>query len=167
MREILEKILKHIVSNKEMCEVNEIKGANTTLIIKIAGEDYGRVVGAKGRTIGMIKDLIESYSDIPHVTETYRCILEDPVTNEWGKRDDFKVDPTWNPDEILEDLKKFIELFAKVELSVVNTGSHVIFECKETEAHNFMSDNIKETISFLTLAMCKGYGRNALIDFYQ
>lgn len=166
MKDKLEKIIKHIVEHKDMASIEEVEGkAVNTLVLRIAGEDYGRIVGSKGRTINMIQNLVDAYSDIPTAPHKYRLILDDAQTQSWGKRVDFEVDPNWNPDSILGDLREFIGLFGKIDLSVVDVGSHVIFECRQLE-NNYMNESVNSTIEFLTIAMCKGYGRNAMVDFY-
>ena len=167
MKKYLEKILKHIVANKDLCEVEQIDGSTTTLVIRVAGEDYGRIVGQKGRTINLISYLVETYGKIHN--KPHRCILEEPQTKEWGKRETFTVNMQWNPEEVLEDLQSFINLFSLCNLSVVVTGSNVIFECKLEAMMNGkrMEQEVKEGIKFLALAMCKGYGRNGLVDFHE
>ncbi len=165
MKKELEKIIKHIVDFKELATIEEIETTSTiTLVMKIAGEDYGRIVGAKGRTIEMLKDLVDAYSDIPIVEKNHRLILEDPQTTSWGKREAFKSNPEWKPNLVQEDLSNFIKLFGQVELSVIDTGTQIIFECIEV-GNNYMDKRVKDTIIFLTMAMCKGYGRNAVLDF--
>jgi len=165
MKKELEKIIKHIVDFKELATIEDIETTSTiTLIMKVAGEDYGRIVGAKGRTIEMLKDLIDAYSDIPLVEKNHRLILEDPQTTSWGRRESFKANPEWKPSLVQEDLSNFIKLFGEVELSVIDTGTQIIFECIEG-GNNYMDKRVKETITFLTMAMCKGYGRNAVLDF--
>ena len=51
MRELMERIVKHIVDNPEQVVVNEVRGEGSTLLeISTAKEDMGKVVG-KGRRI--------------------------------------------------------------------------------------------------------------------
>jgi len=167
MKDNLEKIIKHIVDNKEMASIDTVEtNSSITMIAKVAGEDYGRIVGAKGRTIELIKDFVDAYSDLPTTKKTHRLILEEPQTKSWGVRESFKHNPNWKPDIVLKDLGELISLFGKVQISVVDTGSHVIFECNEIE-NNYINDKVKEAVEFLTKAMVKGYGRNALLEFYQ
>lgn len=167
MKHKLEKIIKHIVDNEEMASIDNIEtNSSVTMVIKVAGEDYGRIVGSKGRTIELIKDFVDAYSDLPTTEKTHRLILEEPQTKSWGVRENFKHNPNWNPDKVLQDLGELISLFGKVEISIVDTGSHVIFECTEL-GNNYINDKVREAVEFLTKAMVKGYGRNALLEFYQ
>lgn len=167
MKDKLEKIIKHIVDNKEMASIENIEtNSSVTMIAKVAGEDYGRIVGAKGRTIELIKDFVDAYSDLPTTEKTHRLILEEPQTKSWGVRESFQHNPNWKPDKVLKDLGELISLFGKVHISVVDTGSHVIFECNEL-GNNYINDKVKEAVEFLTKAMVKGYGRNALLEFYK
>jgi predicted RNA-binding protein YlqC (UPF0109 family) len=165
MKNELEKIIKHIVDIKDIAciEVVETK-SSITLITKVAGEDYGRIVGSKGRTIELLKDLVDAYSDLPTTEKTYRLVLEEPQTKSWGVRENFRHNPKWRTDEVENDIYELISLFGKVEINIVDTGSHVIFECIE-QGNNYLSDRVKEAIEFLTIAMVKGYGRNALLEF--
>ena len=62
MKELLEHIVKSIVNNPDVVEIEEREGVDlpgwTILTIKVAEEDKGVVIGKKGRTINAIRDLI-------------------------------------------------------------------------------------------------------------
>jgi predicted RNA-binding protein YlqC (UPF0109 family) len=167
MKEELYKIIWHIVDQKDNLTLKVLdSGSSNTIVLSVAGEDYGRIVGSKGRTIEMLQNLVDTYSVIPSVVDHWRLILETPTTPSWGLHKDFEPNQNWDIDEIKEDLTAFISLFGDCEINVIDTGTNVIFECIESEK-NYLDDQVKDTIAFLTLAMCKGYGRNATLEFFK
>jgi predicted RNA-binding protein YlqC (UPF0109 family) len=168
MREIIEKIIKHIVEQKDLASVEEIEGLNSnTLIARVAGEDYGRIVGVRGRTIQMFQEIVQDCG-ILNFNKQYRLILEEPVTKEWGKSTSFVAGQEWNKEDIITDVKEFLGLYAKLELNVVDVGNNVIFECKFIEQRfDMIREDVANNYKFIIKALCKGYGRNAILDIYR
>jgi predicted RNA-binding protein YlqC (UPF0109 family) len=59
MKEAVEKIVKGMVGDAEAVEVWEDgDGRNVRINIRLAKDDYGRVIGREGRTIKAIRSLL-------------------------------------------------------------------------------------------------------------
>ncbi len=59
MKEAVEKIVKALVGNADAVEVTENSdGRNSKFAIRVASDDYGRVIGREGRTIKSIRSLL-------------------------------------------------------------------------------------------------------------
>jgi predicted RNA-binding protein YlqC (UPF0109 family) len=59
MKELVEYIVKHIVTNPDLVEVTEsMNGSEIMLSLKVADEDMGIVIGKKGQTIRSIRKLL-------------------------------------------------------------------------------------------------------------
>jgi uncharacterized protein len=60
MKEALEKIISGLAVNSEAVEVTEDSegGKNVRLSVRVAGEDYGRIIGREGRTIKAIRSVL-------------------------------------------------------------------------------------------------------------
>lgn len=59
MRELLEEIVKGLVSHPDQVEVKESDGDKSTIFeAKVAKEDMGKVIGRKGKTIESIKIIV-------------------------------------------------------------------------------------------------------------
>lgn len=59
MKELVEYIVKHIVTNPDQVEVTEsMNGSEIMLSLKVADEDMGIVIGKKGQTIRSIRKLL-------------------------------------------------------------------------------------------------------------
>ena len=52
MKELLLYMAKSLVDNPDKVEVNEIEGETTTLELRVAPEDMGKLIGRQGRKIG-------------------------------------------------------------------------------------------------------------------
>ena len=59
MKEAVEKIVKGLVGNADAVEVSESgDGRNVSITVKVAPDDYGRLIGREGRTIKAIRSLL-------------------------------------------------------------------------------------------------------------
>lgn len=59
MKEAVEKIIKALVGSPDMVEVyDQEDGKNVRLTVRVAPDDYGRVIGREGRTIKAIRSLL-------------------------------------------------------------------------------------------------------------
>jgi predicted RNA-binding protein YlqC (UPF0109 family) len=59
MKETVEKIGKALVGSPDLVEVDESgDGKNVRLSVRVAPDDYGRLIGREGRTIKAIRSLL-------------------------------------------------------------------------------------------------------------
>lgn len=60
MREALEKIIRGLAGNPDAVEVTEDAGGskNVRLSVRVAADDYGRIIGREGRTIKAIRSVL-------------------------------------------------------------------------------------------------------------
>jgi hypothetical protein len=66
-KELLEYIVKNLVANKDVVQVEENTiGENLVLRLKVAKEDMGRVIGKEGRIIRSIREIINAYASKNH-----------------------------------------------------------------------------------------------------
>ena len=62
-KELLEYVVKNLVNNKEVVEVEETTNeAKIVLRLKVAKEDMGRVIGKEGRIIRSIREIVNAYA---------------------------------------------------------------------------------------------------------
>lgn len=62
-KELLEYIVKNLVSKPDEVVINEIDVENRKVLkLKVAKEDMGRVVGKEGRIIRSIREIIYAYA---------------------------------------------------------------------------------------------------------
>ncbi|OIP40621.1 MAG: RNA-binding protein [Deltaproteobacteria bacterium CG2_30_63_29] len=63
MKELVEFIAKALVDNPDEVHVEEVKGAQTSVIeLKVAKEDLGKVIGKQGRTAHAIRTILNAAS---------------------------------------------------------------------------------------------------------
>ena len=60
MKELLLYMAKNLVDNPDKVEVNEIEGEVTTLELRVAPEDMGKLIGRQGRIAKEIRTLMRS-----------------------------------------------------------------------------------------------------------
>ena len=60
MKELLLYMAKSLVDNPDKVEVNEIEGETTTLELRVAPEDMGKLIGRQGRIAREIRTLVKS-----------------------------------------------------------------------------------------------------------
>lgn len=61
MKEILETIIKNLVSDKNAVSINEIEGEKSvTFEVKVASGDMGRIIGRQGRTANAIRTVAKA-----------------------------------------------------------------------------------------------------------
>lgn len=61
MKELLEYIVKQIVSKPEEVEVSEtISGNNVDLVVKVAEDDLGAVIGKSGKVANSIRSVVRT-----------------------------------------------------------------------------------------------------------
>ena len=60
MKELLLYMAKSLVDNPDKVEVNEIEGETTTLELRVAPEDMGKLIGRQGRTAREIRTIVKS-----------------------------------------------------------------------------------------------------------
>jgi predicted RNA-binding protein YlqC (UPF0109 family) len=59
MKEAVERIVKALVGSPDLVEVSEAgDGKNVRLSVRVAPDDYGRLIGREGRTIKAIRSLL-------------------------------------------------------------------------------------------------------------
>ena len=60
MKEALEKIIRGLAGNPDAVEVAEDSdgGKNVRLSVRVAADDYGRIIGREGRTIKSIRSIL-------------------------------------------------------------------------------------------------------------
>ncbi len=61
MKEILETIIKNLVSDKEAVSINEIQKENAIIYeVRVAEKDMGRIIGKQGRVAKAIRTLVKA-----------------------------------------------------------------------------------------------------------
>ncbi len=61
MKEILETVIKNLVTNQEEISINEINGEKSIIFeVKVAQSDMGRVIGKEGRVAKAIRTLMKA-----------------------------------------------------------------------------------------------------------
>ena len=60
MKELLLYTAKSLVDNPDKVEVNEIEGETTTLDLRVAPEDMGKLIGRQGRIAREIRTIVKS-----------------------------------------------------------------------------------------------------------
>ena len=60
MKELLLYMAKNLVDNPDKVEVNEIEGEVTTLELRVAPDDMGKLIGRQGRIAKEIRTIIKS-----------------------------------------------------------------------------------------------------------
>lgn len=59
MKEAIEKVIKALVGSPDLVEVHENgDGKTVRLRVRVAKDDYGRLIGREGRTIKAIRSLL-------------------------------------------------------------------------------------------------------------
>ncbi len=62
-KELLEYIIKNLVTSPDQVEITETQGDSRTILkVKVAKEDMGRVIGKEGRIIRSIREIIYAYA---------------------------------------------------------------------------------------------------------
>jgi hypothetical protein len=61
MRDLVEYLARHLVSQPDSVEVREIQGETASVLeLKVAKEDLGRVIGKQGRTAKAIRTILNA-----------------------------------------------------------------------------------------------------------
>ncbi len=61
MKEILETIIKNLVSDTEAISINEVQGAKSIVYeVKVAENDMGKVIGKDGKVAKSIRTIIKA-----------------------------------------------------------------------------------------------------------
>ena len=60
MKDLLLYMAKSLVDNPDQVQVNEIEGVVTTLELRVAPEDMGKLIGRQGRIAKEIRTIIKS-----------------------------------------------------------------------------------------------------------
>lgn len=60
MKKLLLYMAKSLVDNPDKVEVNEIEGETTTLELRVAPEDMGKLIGRQGRVAREIRTIVKS-----------------------------------------------------------------------------------------------------------
>ncbi len=77
MKEAVEKIINALVEDKDSVEVSEnSEGKNTTIEVRVAESDMGRLIGRQGRTVKAIRSLL-FFAGQKHKKRFNLQILED------------------------------------------------------------------------------------------
>jgi predicted RNA-binding protein YlqC (UPF0109 family) len=63
MKDLLIQIVKALVDNPELVQVNEIEGSQTVVLeLRVAKNDMGKVIGKQGRTAHAIRTVLNAAS---------------------------------------------------------------------------------------------------------
>ena len=163
MKEIIEKIVKHIVEKSDEAQVECIESnVSNTIAVRVCGCDQGTMIGERGRTVNMFKRLMEIYTETQ--SETWRFLLGDPLTKEFGKMANFNEDPDWDCTPVKECVQELINYFCDCDVSVIKVGGNVLFEASYS---GNLSEELKDIIGFLAVAMCKGYGKTCSMEWFS
>ena len=77
MKEAIERIVKGIVGSPDLAEVYEVgDGKNVRFEVRVAPDDYGRLIGREGRTIKAIRSLL-FYAGQKHGKWYHLDLMED------------------------------------------------------------------------------------------
>ncbi|MFN6964687.1 MAG: KH domain-containing protein [Pyrinomonadaceae bacterium] len=78
MKEAIEKIVKAIVADTDSVEVEQHSegGKNIRVTVRVAPDDYGRLIGREGRTIKAIRSLMH-YAGLKQGKRFQLDLLED------------------------------------------------------------------------------------------
>ena len=61
MKELLETIIKSLVSDKEAVNINEVQGKSSIVYeVKVAETEMGKIIGKQGRVAGAIRTVIKA-----------------------------------------------------------------------------------------------------------
>ena len=61
MKEVLESIIKSLVSNQDAVQINEMQGQTAIVYeVKVAEEDMGKVIGRQGRVAQAIRTIVKA-----------------------------------------------------------------------------------------------------------
>ena len=61
MKDILETIIKNLVSDKDAISVNEIEGEKSIIFeVKVAQSDMGKIIGKEGRVAKAIRTVVKA-----------------------------------------------------------------------------------------------------------
>lgn len=61
MKEILETIIRNLVSNQDEISVNEIEGEKSIIFeVKVAESDMGKIIGKEGRVAKAIRTVVKA-----------------------------------------------------------------------------------------------------------
>ena len=61
MKELLETIIKNLVTNQEAVSINEVEGEKSIILeVKVAENDMGKVIGKEGRVAKAIRTVVKA-----------------------------------------------------------------------------------------------------------
>ncbi len=61
MKELLETIIKNLVTNQEAVSINEVEGEKSIILeVKVAETDMGKVIGKEGRVAKAIRTVVKA-----------------------------------------------------------------------------------------------------------
>ena len=67
MKEVLEVIIKNLVNNKDAVEIKEVENEKSIVFeVKVADEDFGKVIGKQGRVAKSIRTVMKSIAGKEH-----------------------------------------------------------------------------------------------------
>jgi predicted RNA-binding protein YlqC (UPF0109 family) len=73
LKDLVERIVKHLVDKPEMVVISEISGEQATIVeLRVAPEDLGKVIGKEGRTARSIRTLVHAAA----TKENKRALLD-------------------------------------------------------------------------------------------
>jgi predicted RNA-binding protein YlqC (UPF0109 family) len=63
MKDLIKYIAQALVDHPEVVEVNEVEGAQTSVLeLKVAKDDLGKIIGKQGRTARAIRTILSAAS---------------------------------------------------------------------------------------------------------
>lgn len=109
MKELVEYIVKHIVTNPDLVEVTEsMNGSEIMLSLKVADEDMGIVIGKKGQTIRSIRKLltVRAINDGVRVNLSLVDVRENTPDEETATNEEAVVESEESATETTEETKE-------------------------------------------------------------
>lgn len=78
MKQAVEKIVKALVGNPDAVEVTETSegGKNVKFGVRVAPDDFGRLIGREGRTIKAVRSLLH-FGGMKHGKRYHLDLIED------------------------------------------------------------------------------------------
>ncbi len=64
MKDLINSIAQALVNNKKQVKVAEVEGNQTSVLeLKVAKEDYGKLIGKQGRTASAMRTILSAASE--------------------------------------------------------------------------------------------------------
>jgi hypothetical protein len=61
LKELVELLARHLVNDPDAVEVKEVHGDTASVLeLRVAKEDFGRVIGKQGRTVNSVRSILNA-----------------------------------------------------------------------------------------------------------